>query len=199
MAVICVHVLGTQCACKRTANPFNSIQNCLYDLSFFFFVKWLVVHLHWFEYYEHCGYLKCSYFQTPSSWVSGIVNIASMFDGSFLINCCINCCTANVLSISSNGSSGQRQKSYVQKRKIRFSFGSLASIVNPTHLNQLINKDQLRLYWIPVESSSKRFKWENHCFFYSNTSIGIIHDDHCIWWNFQVGFGHDCENIFSIY
>lgn len=111
VAVICVQVLGTQCDCKRTAKPFNSMQNCLWNIQF---------QCNWWM--NGCGvyaYLKCSYFQTPSSWPSGIVNSNSMFDGSFLINCWMYCCTANVLSISSKGSSGHRQKSY-EKHYIPF-------------------------------------------------------------------------------
>lgn len=57
------------------------------------------------------SHLKCSYFHTPSSCDSGIVRIASIFDGSFFISCWMYCWTAKVLSISSNGSSGHRQKS----------------------------------------------------------------------------------------
>lgn len=56
-------------------------------------------------------YLKCSYFQTPSSCDSGMVKIASMFAGSFLMSCWMYCCTAKVLSISSNGSSCQLRQS----------------------------------------------------------------------------------------
>lgn len=40
-----------------------------------------------------------------------MVNMSSTFEGSLLISCCIYCWTAKVLSISSKGSSGQRQKS----------------------------------------------------------------------------------------
>lgn len=57
------------------------------------------------------AYRKCSYFHTPSSCASGIFNIKSILDGSRRIICCIYCCTASVLSISSNGSSGHRLKS----------------------------------------------------------------------------------------
>lgn len=75
-------------------------------------------------------YLKCSYFQTPSSCDSGIVNITSMFDGSFLISCCMYCCTANVLSISSNGSSGQLHQSCVNDTipLVEMTFGSSEAI-----------------------------------------------------------------------
>lgn len=84
---------------------------------------------------ETLSYLKCSYFHTPSSCPSGMVRINSIFDGSFLINCCMYCCTAKVLSISSNDSSGQRQKSYkyinyrknkfIQRRNAKWNFSSI--------------------------------------------------------------------------
>lgn len=94
--------------------------------------------------FQYMLYLKCSYFQTPSSCDSGIVSIASIFDGSFLISCCIYCCTANVLSITSNGSSGQRQKSFrswnVQNEKRKKSF--------QPKFQQLITKEFIPLRWI---------------------------------------------------
>lgn len=68
---------------RLTASPLSSIQNCR----------------------------KCSYFQTPSSCASGGVRICSIFVGSLRICCWMYCWTANVLSISSNGSSGHLQKS----------------------------------------------------------------------------------------
>lgn len=132
MAVICVQVLGTQWACKRTAKPLSSMQNCLFVtkkkahktiplkiglMAREFSLKSFSCRFHQ-EILNGRLYLKCSYFQTPSSCDSGIVSIASIFDGSFLISCWMYCCTANVLSISSNGSSVHRQKSLKWCRKI---------------------------------------------------------------------------------
>lgn len=128
MAVIWVHVLGTQWDWRRTARPFNSMQNCLWneqkiEISWNRPIRLLAQQAIYLGY--RSTHLKCSYFQTPSSCPSGMVKINSIFDGSFLINCCMYCCTANVLSISSNNSSGQRQKSCEKGKE--FVFHSVAS------------------------------------------------------------------------
>lgn len=64
-------------------------------------------------------YLKCSYFQTPSSCPSGIVKSFSTFDGSLRIICWMNCCTTKVLSISSKFSSGHWQNSCTRVKRRR--------------------------------------------------------------------------------
>lgn len=111
VAVIWVQVPGWQCACKRTAKPFNSMQNCL-QKEFEIIIATIFILRRNISRGNVLIYRKCSYFQTPSSCDSGIVRMTSILAGSFLMSCWMYCCTARVLSISSNGSSGQRLQSW---------------------------------------------------------------------------------------
>ena len=118
VAVICVQDSGWHSFWSFTAIPFNSMQNCLFINQMFTFPSvhsspWLFC-IHPTDYILSTSlflwrlYLRCSYFQTPSSCESGALRISSIAVKSFLMSCWMYCCTAKVLSISSNNSSGQR-------------------------------------------------------------------------------------------
>ena len=115
----CVQVSGLHSAWSFTAKPLSSMQNCLKPGRF------SIGHGD-----QVMVYRRCSYFQTPSSCVSGAVRITSTSWGSlpndsiikqfynylqplFLhlrMVCCIYCWTARVESISSKGSSTHWEK-----------------------------------------------------------------------------------------